>query len=185
MSTTAWWTRRKWLGLGVAATATAAGLGLAWQSRFRSTAAQAAFWQQQFKDQQDRVRAMSDFAGKPLLLNFWATWCPPCLEELPLLDSFFNQNKVNGLQMLGLAVDQEPSVKHFLAHSPLSYPVGLVGYPGLQWSRSLGNEAGGLPFTVFFDATGRMLGHKIGALNPDDLRAWALSQGKNATGTSL
>ena len=117
--------------------------------------------------------ATSAFKGKPLMLNFWATWCPPCVEELPLINNFFLQNKIKGWQVLGLAVDQAAPVTRFLAQSPLSFPVALAGFPGIEVSRSLGNLSGALPFTVVFDSTGHVLHRKMGKLTTDDLRVWA------------
>lgn len=165
--------RRRWLVAAVAGLAVAGGAGLAWRRRAGNSAAQAAFWQTQFKRSDDTLLTMTAFSGKPLLLNFWATWCPPCLDEIPLLEAFFNQNKIKGWQVVGLAADQDDSVKRFLARSPLAYPVGLAGYAGIELSRSLGNDGGGLPYTVLFDAAGEMLRHKIGRLTEDDLAAWA------------
>ena len=116
--------------------------------------------------------ATSAFKGKPLVLNFWATWCTPCVEELPLINNFFLQNKIKSWQVLGLAVDQAVPVARFLAQSPLSFPVALAGFPGIEISRSLGNLSGALPFTVVFDSTGHVLHRKMGRLTIDDLRAW-------------
>ncbi len=107
-----------------------------------------------------------------MVLNFWATWCPPCVEELPLLNAFFNENRAKGWQVLGLAVDQAAPVTRFLTQSPLAFPVALAGFPGIEVSKSLGNLSGGLPFTVVFGAAGTVLHRKMGKLTPDDLHAW-------------
>jgi thiol-disulfide isomerase/thioredoxin len=110
--------------------------------------------------------------GKPLLLNFWATWCPPCVQELPLLSSFYQENSVNGWQVLGLAVDQLDAVKRFLAQAPVTFPVALAGAGGIEMSRAFGNRNGGLPFTVILGADGGVLHRKLGQLTPEDLRTW-------------
>jgi thiol-disulfide isomerase/thioredoxin len=169
--------RRRWV-LGVAAgVAALAGAGLAWR-RYRlqtvSPTAEATLWQLQFATPDGGVISMASLRGRPLLLNFWATWCPPCVKELPLLSDFYRGNSARGWQVLGLAVDQPNPVKRFLAQSPVSFPVALAGAPGLEISKSLGNLSGGLPFTVVLGADGQVAHRKMGLLTPDDLRAWAV-----------
>src|SRR5690606_26992428 len=112
------------------------------------------------------------FKGRPLLVNFWATWCPPCVEELPLLNRFYGENKDKGWQLIGLAVDKTDPVKRFLSRLPLDFPVGMAGMQGTELARSLGNAAGGLPYTVVFGPNGRVAERKIGQMQEADLQAW-------------
>ena len=96
--------RRRALYAGVAAAAALGGAGLAWwrlQPRAVQAGAEQALWTQAFDTPEGAQLAMGAFAGKPLLLNFWATWCPPCVEELPLLNTFHRENKANGWQVWG------------------------------------------------------------------------------------
>lgn len=130
-------------------------------------------WQLNFATPDGGKIAMSEFQGKPLLLNFWATWCPPCVEEMPLLSSFYQQFTTNGYQMLGLAIDQPELVQRFLTRTPVSYPIAMAGLSGLDLTRQLGNSAGGLPFTVMFDAKGGIVDRKLGQLRRGDLERWA------------
>lgn len=167
--------RRRALYAGVAAAAALGGAGLAWwrlQPRAVQSGAEQALWNQAFDTPEGAQLAMGTFAGKPLLLNFWATWCPPCVDELPLLNTFYRENKVNGWQVVGLAIDQPSSVRKFLARLPLDFPVGLAGLGGTDLGRSLGNLTGGLPFTVVFGAEGRVLHRKMGQVTPQDLQKW-------------
>jgi thiol-disulfide isomerase/thioredoxin len=169
--------RRGWLAAAGGLALAGVGAGLAWRTSRRQSqvlsAAESLFWQQQFAQLDGVMLATSAFKGRPLVLNFWATWCPPCVEELPLIDDFFRQNKSKGWQVLGLAVDQAAPVTRFLAQSPLSFSVALAGFPGIEVSRSLGNLSGALPFTVVFGSKGDVLHRKMGKLTSDDLRLWA------------
>lgn len=167
--------RRMWMA-GVAATAAAAGSGLAWW-RLRPgeplSGAEAAFWASEFPGVGAESVAMRAFQGRPLLLNFWATWCPPCVDELPLINAFYRAHAPNGWQVVGLAVDQAAPVGRFLQRLPLDFPVVLAGLAGTDLGRSLGNVSGGLPFTVVFGADGAVLHRKLGKLSESDLAQWA------------
>ena len=164
--------RRRDLLTGGSALAALASAGLAGCSR--GSEPPAAFWSQSWEQPGGQPLAAADFRGSPLLLNFWATWCPPCVEELPLLNIFHRENKANGWQVVGLAIDQPSSVRKFLARLPLDFPVGLAGLGGSELGRSLGNLTGGLPFTVVFGAEGRVLHRKMGQVTPQDLQKWVL-----------
>lgn len=171
-------TRRTLLLGGVATLAVAGGigLGLKTQSGGESTAAlssaEAQFWSQRFDTPSGEPLAMSSFAGKPLLVNFWATWCPPCIEELPLLDRFYRDNAGSGWQVLGLAIDQPSAVKAFLQKMPLTFPNALAGFGGTELGKSLGNLSGALPFSVVLGTSGNVLQRKMGQVKPDDLAQW-------------
>lgn len=168
--------RRRWLFAGVAGAAALTGAGLAWwQARPGEDAdAAASFWGMAFPTPDGGTMAMRALTGKPLLLNFWATWCPPCIEEMPLLDRFYAENSAKGWQVLGMAVDQAAAVNKFLSHTPVRFPVTLAGMAGVALSRSLGNVGGGLPFTVVLDKAGRIAQRKIGQVSQQDLAQWSV-----------
>jgi thiol-disulfide isomerase/thioredoxin len=166
--------RRNWM-LGAGAAAAALGAGVAWW-RMTPQAVSGGdvhpVWAQQFETPEGTALRMDAFRGKPLLLNFWATWCPPCVEELPLIDAFWRAHKGQGHQVVALAIDQPSAVKRFLARQALGFPIGMAGLDGTELSKSLGNAAGGLPFTVFFKANGDIWRQKIGQITQDDLAQW-------------
>ncbi|WP_137895421.1 TlpA disulfide reductase family protein [Ramlibacter sp. 2FC] len=167
---------RRSLFAGVAAAAALAGAGLAWwrlRPQAMETEAEAALWQRRFARPEGGELVLQSLRGRPLLINFWATWCPPCVEELPLLDRFYREHAARGWQVVGLAVDQLAPVQGFLRKLPLSFPIGLAGFEGAELARSLGNTTGGLPFTVVLGAQGQVLQRKIGQVSPQDLQQWA------------
>ena len=171
--------RRAVLG-GVAALAAGFGAGVAWwQSQKKVVVAApvqepfAGFWAQQWNTPTGSVLKMADLRGAPLLINFWATWCPPCVEELPMIDRFYQQQQSKGWQVLALAVDNLTAVKQFMQKTPLSMPIALAGMDGIEWGRSLGNIAGGLPFSVVISPQGAVVQRKLGQLHQADLDAWA------------
>ena len=126
-------------------------------------------WNSAFKHPSGDDVDWKQFRGRPLIINFWATWCAPCVEEMPLIDRFYKENKANGWQVVGLAIDQPSRVKAFLSQTPVSYPVVLAGLGGTELSQALGNESGALPFTIILDANEHVLFKKIGKLKVEEL----------------
>ena len=133
----------------------------------------AQFWVTPWVDPQGNALNVQQLQGKPLLINFWATWCPPCIEELPLINAFFQQNKANGWQVLGLAVDRVDMVQKFLRQNPVDFPIAMAGLGGSELGRTLGNLSGGLPFTVVVDSAGAIAQRKLGRVTPENLQQWA------------
>jgi thiol-disulfide isomerase/thioredoxin len=173
--------KRRQLLMGGTAVAAAAA-GVAWQLR-RNAAAPTdsvvldagtqAFWQASFIQPDGQTLAMASLRGQPLLLNFWATWCPPCVKEMPELDRYAKELAGRGGRVVGLAVDNPGAVRSFLAKSPVSYAIALAGFDGTDLSRQLGNSTGALPFTALFGRQGAVLKRKLGETSLEELQTWS------------
>jgi thiol-disulfide isomerase/thioredoxin len=168
--------RRRWLAGGVGLAAAAAGTGFAWW-RLRPADIDAGAADRLFRltlqTPQGADLAFAGLRGRPLLVNFWATWCPPCVEEMPLLDAFYRQHAAKGWQVIGLAIDQPSAVRTFLQRTPVTFPIALAGLEGTELARSLGNMTGGLPFTVVVGADGGIRQRRMGRVSEADLKAWS------------
>lgn len=168
--------RMVWAGLAVGAAA--AGLGLAVQ--LRPSATSVIPWDARFETPEGGVFTLKSLQGRWLLLNFWATWCPPCVEEMPELDAFFRQKSANGWRVAGLAIDQPSAVRNFLKRTPVSFPIGLAGLGGTELVNALGNPSGGLPFSVVVGPDGQIAKRKMGKTSLAELNEWATLLGPPA-----
>ena len=165
--------RRQHLGLWAAGgAAAAAGAGYAWWRHSAADQPGDTFWSLRFERPEGGELALASLRGQALVLNFWATWCPPCIKELPEFDRLHRAHAHQGLQVVGLAVDAPTAVRQFLARQPVSFAVGLAGFEGTELSRRLGNASGALPFTVVFDRQGRLRHRKLGQTAFDELTGW-------------
>jgi thiol-disulfide isomerase/thioredoxin len=168
--------RRRWL-VAAGAAAAAGGAGFAWwHGRGGGSGGEAldpSIWSLRFDAPNGPPIELARFKDKPLLLNFWATWCPPCVREMPALDRFHREFSPRGWQVLGLAADKPEPVREFLARTPVGYSIGLVGFAGIDLSRRLGNLSGGLPFTVLIDRRGRVAHRHSGETHFEQLASWA------------
>ncbi len=170
--------RRLLLGAAVTASVVAGAGGLWWQAQ-RPPAVPGSpdgvpdFWDKTFASSADgQTVALRQFQHQPLLLNFWATWCPPCVAEMPLLNRFYQQQRAKSWQVLGIAIDKPAPVRQFLARQPVDFPIALASIEGSDLARVLGNLGGGLPFSVLFDAQGQVRQRKIGQVTPQLLQTW-------------
>ena len=117
--------------------------------------------------------ALAGFGGRPLLINVWASWCGPCVEEMPALAAFAAAQPANGVQVLGLALDSRDGVRDFLARVPVGYPIVLDTPGPADASVRLGNAQGLLPYSVLVDAHGRIVKQKLGPFQAGEIEAWA------------
>ena len=116
------------------------------------------------------------FAGRPMLINVWASWCGPCIEEMPELQRFAASQGATGTQVVGIALDDAASVRAFLRKIPVQYPI-LLDAPGpADAGVHLGNPKGVLPYSVLVSADGRLLKQRIGPFSHGEITRWAAPQ---------
>ena len=166
--------RRHLMGAGVGALAAAGGFGAwLWSDRQRHAAAdEHGVWSMRLKRPDGSELEMATLRGKPLLLNFWATWCPPCVKEMPLLDQF-QREQADRWHVVGWAVDNQKPVVDYLKRVPVGFEIGMAGFAGIALSRELGNTQGALPFSVVFNAAGVLVERHLGETNEAQLTSWA------------
>lgn len=133
----------------------------------------AGLWSKAFDNPAGGSLRLAEHRGHPIVLNFWATWCPPCVKEIPTLDRFHREFGPRGWRVLGLAIDGPTPVRAFLAKTPVAFPIGLAGMGGTELAQALGNQQGGLPFTVVLGADGEIKARKLGPCEFADLTGWA------------
>ncbi|NKJ49552.1 redoxin [Burkholderia sp. SG-MS1] len=117
-----------------------------------------------------KPQSLSVHKGHPIVVNFWASWCGPCVEEMPALSQLQHEYAKKGIQFVGLGVDSEKNIQAFLQKVNVAYPVYVTGFGGADLARAFGNNAGGLPFTVVIDAKGNVRSTKLGQIDPSALR---------------
>lgn len=123
-------------------------------------------------DLDGRMHALDAYRSRRLLINFWASWCGPCLQEMPALDDAQRKFADQGVIVLGIAMDRTDHVRAFLADKPVSYPILLGRLDPPSTSLQLGDEAEILPFSVLIDADGRIIATHAGVLSADLLAQW-------------
>lgn len=163
-------TRRGWLITfgGVALASAAAGIALRSASLAPEVPAEgdpaALLWATTGPDLAGTTQALSQWRGKVVVVNFWATWCPPCREELPELVRIQQSLGPSGVQIVGVAVDEKAKVAAFAEKAGINFPILLLEYGGIELARRTGNRAGGLPYTVVLDRNGRIAHVELGAI---------------------
>jgi thiol-disulfide isomerase/thioredoxin len=159
--------RRRLLIVGaVAAAALALGAGTAYLFHDRNDASRdgTAVLGLVLPDLQGQQQALSQWRGKVLVVNFWATWCAPCREEMPEFVAAQARDGPKGVQFVGIAVDAPDKVRTFAQEVKLNYPALIGGYGAIELSKTLGNELAALPFTIIVDRQGRVAHTQLGPL---------------------
>jgi thiol-disulfide isomerase/thioredoxin len=159
----------------VAVAATAAGVGTGiWRARIdaRDAAAAQALFTSTLPDAGGAPQALSQWQGRPLIVNFWAPWCAPCVEEMPDLQRARDEYQARGLEVIGLGLDSVARIRQFRDDHRITLPLLVAGAQGSSLGDQLGNPSGVLPYTVLISADGRVLERKVGRIRPDELRRW-------------
>ncbi len=122
-------------------------------------------------DVDGREQRLDQWKGKVLVVNFWATWCEPCREEMPEFVKAQTASGAKGLQFVGIAIDSPDKIRQFSQELKLNYPSLVGGYGALELSKTLGNKIAALPFTLILDREGRIAYTQMGPLKPGKLDA--------------
>lgn len=115
-------------------------------------------------DLADKPQSVTQWQGKILIINFWATWCPPCLKEVPEFIKLQDEYKDKGVQFVGIAIEEKQSVEDYLKRIKINYPVLIGGEGATMLAQQLGNVINTVPFTVIINQQGQIVHHQLGEL---------------------
>jgi thiol-disulfide isomerase/thioredoxin len=172
--------RQLLLGLGL----TGITVGLILKSRFLpvKNPVLALFLDQNLRYPDGRVYQTKQLHGVPLLINIWAPWCPPCVEELPELSILFKQiqnkdnvyglNNTTTIKFIAVGVDEPKNIAQFASKTSISFPLLEANSAPIDFIKALGNQSGVLPFTVLFDKNGQVVGQKMGKISATEVLKW-------------
>lgn len=168
--------RRQWIVLLVAGLV-GGGLGIGLSSfKYRTVSAKDSaveeFFSQELRSPKGEVHSTEDWRGKILIVNYWASWCPPCVEEMPELVRSQTKYADKNVLFVGIGVDSPSNIREFLVKTPVNYPIVLGGLEGATWAKNMGNPSSGLPFTVMIDTKGAIIKTKLGKISEDELSSW-------------
>ncbi len=122
-----------------------------------------------FRDFAGRTCHISEWQGRVVLCNFWATWCEPCIKEVPLLSAAEQKYRPRGLSVVGIGIDSAAKIDEFALKYGLSYANLIADASAIQLVRKLGNPAGGLPFSILLDRSGAIAGRRLGPYEEGEL----------------
>lgn len=129
-----------------------------------------AFLENPWQTPDGKAANTQEWQGKVLVVNFWASWCPPCVEEMPTLDKLQQEFLKQNVLFVGIGIDSPSNIREFLEKTPVSYPIMIGGLQGSNLSKQMGNSQGALPYTVIINAKGKATYSKLGKIGEDELR---------------
>lgn len=168
--------RRALLLTAIGGGAAAAGYALnAWRmgtlGSSSSQDAAAAILASPFLTLEGQSQTLTRWRGQILIINYWATWCAPCREEIPMFVRLQQEYLAQGVQFVGIAIDQPDKVRDFAQTFKINYPLLMAGIEGVELSRRAGNKAGVLPYTLVLDRSGKIAASLVGNLPENRMRA--------------
>jgi thiol-disulfide isomerase/thioredoxin len=122
-----------------------------------------------WNDPQGQSIDTSTWKNKTIVINFWASWCPPCVEEMPLLAKLSQDADPQKVIFIGIGIDSPSNIREFLAKTSVPYPIVVGGISGSEWGKRLGNAQGALPYTIIIDPKGNKVFSKLGKITEDDV----------------
>ena len=120
-------------------------------------------------DVSGNLHSISEWKGKVLVINFWATWCPPCLKEIPEFMALQEQYADKGLQFIGIAIDDQVSVQEYLVSTKINYPILIAGVTGIALAQHLGNTIDAVPFTIVVNKQGQIIHRHPGEFSSEQI----------------
>ncbi len=123
-------------------------------------------------DSEPKIVPVQDKLEKLTLVNFWASWCAPCREEMPMFETMYRQHTASGFQVIGIAIDSPEKTRAMLDSMDISYPILYAEKTGMQIMESVGNPNGLLPYSLVLDERGAVLEQKVGTVHAEDVNAW-------------
>ena len=166
--------RRQWIMIGgISLLALLAGVfSSQWisQTGLASDPSIKAFFANHWQTPDGKPSNSENWRGKVLVVNFWASWCPPCVEEMPALDKMAQEYASKNVLIVGIGIDSPSNIREFLQKTPVSYPIVIGGLEGSNLSKQMGNTQGALPYTVVINAKGKSIYTKLGKISEEELK---------------
>ncbi len=166
--------RRQWISIaGISLLALLAGVVTSqwiYKTGLASDPAIKAFFANPWQTPDGKLVDTEEWRGKVLVVNFWASWCPPCVEEMPTLDKLQAEFKSQNVLFVGIGIDSPSNIRQFLEMTPVSYPIVIGGLEGSNLSKQMGNSQGALPYTIIINSQGKSTSSKLGKISEEELR---------------